>query len=133
MLEATHQEATHAVPDPMEEDDGGQAVPDSDQHMVQNAQQQQQQEQEQPEAMQEDPVKPSVRLQDGVQGGAQGTPKALASTLVSCTLPQANMLTLIQPVVQPNIWLMPFMPVAASASAAAARWNNTHNRGLSTS
>lgn len=89
MLEARHQEA--AVPDPMEEDDGGKAMPDSDQHTVPDAQQQQQQ----PEAMQEDLAKPimrSVRLQDDVQGGAQGTPKALASTLVSCTVPQADML-----------------------------------------
>lgn len=133
MLEATHLEAAHAVPDAMEEDDSGRVVPDSDQHMVPHAQQQQQ---EQPEAMREDPVKPvmrSVRLQDDVQGGAQGTPKALASTLVSCTLPQANMLTLIQPVVQPNSLCYALVSAAASASAAAARWNNTHSRGLDTS
>ena len=85
MLEATHQEASHAVTDPMDEDTGS-AVPGSNQQM-QDAQQQQQ-----PEAMKEDLVKPvahSVRLQGDEQGG-QGTPKALASTLVSSTLPSAT-------------------------------------------
>lgn len=71
----------------MDQDDSGKAVPDRDQQMVRDDQQQQQ-----PEAMQEDLVKPTVRsarLQDDVQGGAQGTPKALASTLVSHLLPSA--------------------------------------------
>ena len=83
MLETTHSEAVHAAADPRDQDDR-EAVPDSDQ-MVQDAQQEQQQ--QQPEAMQEDLVKPiarPVRLQDGLQG-AQGTPKAVASTLVSFT------------------------------------------------
>lgn len=77
----------------MDEDDSDKAVPDSDQQMMKDAQQQQ------PEAMQEDQVKPvvrSVRLQDDVQAGAQGTPKALASTLVSHTLPSADALMLVE-------------------------------------
>lgn len=80
MLEATHQEAADSAADPMDQD-GRDAAPDTDQ-MVHDAQQEQQQ---QPEAMQEDLVKPiarPVRLHDGLQG-AQGTPKAVASTLVS--------------------------------------------------
>lgn len=81
MLEATHQEAAEPAADPMDQD-GRDAMPDSDQ-MVQDAQQEQQQ--QQPEAMQEDLVKPiarPVRLHDSLQG-PQGTPKAVASTLVS--------------------------------------------------
>lgn len=80
MLDATHQEAVHTVADPMDQDSA--EAPDSDQ-MRQHDQQQLQQ--QQPEAMQEDLVKPTgraVRLQDSLQG-AQGTPKAVASTLVS--------------------------------------------------
>ncbi|KAL3140237.1 hypothetical protein ABBQ38_004511 [Trebouxia sp. C0009 RCD-2024] len=79
MLEATHQEAADSAADPMDQD-GRDAAPDTDQ-MVHDAQQEQQQ---QPEAMQEDLVKPiarPVRLHDGLQG-AQGTPKAVASTLL---------------------------------------------------
>ena len=99
MLEAPHQEAAYAAPGPMDEDDSDKVVPDSDQQMVKDAQQQQ------PEAMQEDPANPvvrSVRLQDEMRGGAQGTPKALASTLVSHTLPSADALMLVQPVIQPH-------------------------------
>ncbi|KAL3153857.1 hypothetical protein ABBQ32_013429 [Trebouxia sp. C0010 RCD-2024] len=57
MLEATHQEAAEPAADPMDQD-GRDAMPDSDQ-MVQDAQQEQQQ--QQPEAMQEDLVKPIAR------------------------------------------------------------------------
>ena len=92
MLEPAHQEAAHAALEPMDEDDSGKAVPDCDEQMVQDAQQQQ------PEAMQEHLIKPvvrSVRLEDDVQGGAQGTPKALASTQVSHTLSPADVLMLI--------------------------------------
>ena len=101
MLEAAQQEAAHAVPEPMEEGDS-QAEPDRDQQVVEDAQQQQ------PAVMQEDMAKPDVhsaRLQGDAQGPGQGTPKALASTLVSHTLTSADTLMLVQSVVQPRIYV----------------------------
>lgn len=77
MVEAAHQETSHAMPEPMDEGDCGKAMPDSNQHMVKDPQ---------PETMQEELAKPvvrSVRVQDDMERGGHGTPKALASTLVS--------------------------------------------------
>lgn len=83
-MEAEDQGPAHDVPSTMDEDSHN-AEPESKQNIMQEDQQE-------PEAMQEDPVKPiarPARLQPESHG-AQGTPKAVASTLVRLILPHLS-------------------------------------------
>ncbi len=80
-LDAAEEDVQHQATDTMDEAPV-EAMPAADQDMAEE-------EQQLPEPMQEDKVPSSVHhagLRDDVQG-AQGTPKALASTVVISTLP----------------------------------------------